>query len=109
MKKLINLIKEITEFPYIEEDNEVMDGSFALTPYMSRGLRGNGKVQKSVDYYACNLFVKDKRQLVTKTKEVWKKIQKQNGCICDDPDYTYEKEGKIWMSTLHIQMLEEEE
>lgn len=87
----------------------ILDGSFALTPYASKGLRGNGQIQSCVDYYACNLFMKDKRQLVKKVKKIWRCLQKQKGYACDDPDYTYEKEGKIWRATLRIQALEEDE
>ena len=44
-----------------------------------------------------------------KAKKIWKYLQSQNGYVCDDPDYTYEKEGKIWRAALHIQVLEEDE
>ena len=87
----------------------ILDGSFALTPYASKGLRGNGQIQSCVDYYACNLFMKDKRQLVKKAKKIWRCLPKQKGYACDDPDYTYEKEGKIWRAALRIQVLEEDE
>lgn len=87
----------------------ILDGSFALEPYASKGLRGNGRIQSCVDYYACNLFMKDKEQLMKKAKKIWKYLQSQNGYACDDPDYTYEKEGKIWRAALHIQVLEEDE
>ncbi len=87
----------------------ILDGSFALAPYASKGLRGNGRIQSCVDYYACNLFMKDKEQLMKKAKKIWKYLQSQNGYACDDPDYTYEKEGKIWRAALHIQVLEEDD
>ena len=44
-----------------------------------------------------------------KAKKIWKYLQSQNGYACDDPDYTYEKEGKIWRAALHIQVLEEDD
>ncbi len=106
---MIEQIKSLTEFPYIEEDNMVLDGSFALAPYATKGLRGDGCIRSSTDYYACNLFMKDKGQLVKKAKRVWKQLQSQKGYTCDDPDYTYEKEGKIWRAALHIQVLREDE
>lgn len=106
---MIEQIKSLTGFPYIEEDNTILDGSFAIAPYATKGLRGNGCIQSTVDYYACNLFMKDKGQLVRKAKEIWKELQSQEGYTCDDPDYTYEKEGKIWRAALHIQVLREDE
>lgn len=87
----------------------ILDGSFVLAPYASKSLIGNGQIQSCVDYYVCNLFMKDKMQLVKKAKKIWKCLQNQKGYACDAPDYTYEKEGKIWRAALRIQVLEEDE
>ncbi len=94
-------IKNILEVPYISEEDTVMDGSFTMEPVISGGLRGNGTIQSSIDYYMVNLFYSDKKELVVNTKRLCSELLHM-GMICDTPDYTYEKEGRIWRGRLRV-------
>lgn len=81
-----------------------MDGSFTLEPIISDGLRGNGVIQSSIDYYAVNLFYSDKKELVSDARKLCR-ILLQDGMICDTPSYTYEREADIWRGMLRIGMI----
>ena len=108
MTKLMEWIKSITEMPYIDESGIVMDGSFDLYPVITGGIEGNGEVQNTYTTYSCNVFLKNKEEMVKICTKLWKELCKQK-YVCDQPDYTYENEGHIWRGTLMIQAVEEEE
>ena len=106
MNTLIDFLGDNFSIAYIEENDAVMDETFMITPITTESFKGNGQPQSIVDYYAVEIFFKDKSLAVSSGKIIWKELLK-NKYFCDDPQYTFEKEAEFWRVTLRVRQIVE--
>lgn len=104
MDDLIELLKTKLQIPEITEDDVILDGSMIVTPLMSGSLKGNGANVSNHDYIRVYLFFKSKKEIMEKAKLAVKTVQ-ENHMTSTDPDYEFEKEGKIWRALFTVQVI----
>lgn len=103
MDELIEFIKSTINIPCIEQNEAVMDGSFALSPYMSQGLSGNGEIASVTNYYAIDIFFEDKKLAVENAITLWKALNANKKYCSQSPDYTYEQDAEMWHAVVRAQ------
>lgn len=101
MRALIEYVEGVLDIPYLTEEDVLYNGSFCVTPIASTGIRGNGKVRQMNTHSALDLFYTDKIELVENTQALIKALS-ENGYVCQDPTYSYEKNGNLWRASINI-------
>lgn len=101
IKNLIEFIEKETCATYIEDGDTVDDACFALNPYMTESLYGDGKVALSFTAYKLDMLYADKMELIVKADSVWKAL-KQNRYGCSAPIFSFEKNGKMWKASMDV-------
>lgn len=100
MDKLIDTIRKELSIPYISEEDTVMDGSFLVSPIITNGIKGDGKFQSVYDLVVVDLFFSDKRDALKASRKMLGALPDKY--IIGNPDYTYEKNCKMWRMTVNI-------
>lgn len=101
--RIIELVKDALNIPYIDENNAIMDGSFTVSPYITDSLVGDGNPVNITVYSTIDLFYLSKTDAVNNGILLFKTLCEENGICCENPDFTYENDGKIWRSSVRVQ------
>jgi len=100
---LIETIRDCLQIPFIEENNAVMDGSFTVEPYYADSFFGDGAPQNVSIYSSVDLFYVNRNDATSNGIKLFKALNEVQGCFCDNPDFTFEKEANLWRTTLRVQ------
>lgn len=103
MDDLIEILKKELNLPYIEEDDAAFDGCFAVSPFMSSGLSGNGRIVSDYDSYQLDIFMSSKKQLMRKSKDLCSVASGYKGIFLSDPQYNFETNSKLWRTVITVQ------
>lgn len=105
MNKLISAIQSAVAIPYIEEQDPVIDGCFAITPFITTSLKGNGAVQEISDGLALDIFYKRKADCVSQTREIYKALSTVSNYVVEEPEYTYQQEARMYSSSIRVYII----
>lgn len=100
---LIEKIEECLNIPHIDESGAVMDGSFTTEPYITNSLRGDGEPTCITLYTTVNLFYRTKSDAVSNGIVLFKALNKEEGIVTEEPDFTWESEAQYWRTSLRVQ------
>lgn len=95
MDRIIDLIENTIDIPYIEENDAVQDGCFAITPYLTSFLRGDGVPVASNTQMEVTVFYESKIALVEACKNIIVLLS-ENNFICSDLSYTHDSNGNLY-------------
>lgn len=109
MRELKDIIEDLLSIPYVEESTPVFDGSYALVPWMTNGLQGDGLVRTSKTSVYIELFYTDKVDCIDSAISLWKTICATKGMTASDPDYTYEEDANMWRASIPTEIINKEE
>jgi len=109
MRELRDLIEDLLSIPYVEENTPVFDGSYALVPWLTSGLQGDGLVRTTKTSLYVELFYVDKMDCVNSAISLWKSICATQGMTASDPDYTYEEDANMWRASIPTEIITKED
>lgn len=102
MDNIIDLIENsIIDLVYIEENDTVQDGCFAISPYLTSFLKGNGVPVVSSTQGELVIFYKDKSELVETCNDVVTLLS-ENKIVCSDISYTYDQNGLLYRANFTV-------
>lgn len=101
MTALCEFIKTELNMPLIEEDDAVLNGCFACTPFLTGALRGNGSAAAVTQHYTIEIFMMGRENIVQSTTNLYKKLLKA-GYACEDPAYVYDRTSRYWGASFNV-------
>jgi len=101
MENLIDLIENTIDIPYIEENDTVQDGCFAVTPYLTQYLRGDGVPIASHTRVEVTVFYNSKLELMATCQDIVVLLS-ENKYVCSDPSYVYDSNGELYKASINV-------